>query len=48
MAYHDDPLDFMQWIDGVTWKSEWPKYRVTDAGGAGAAGAAAPRPRRFA
>jgi hypothetical protein len=40
-AYHVRPLDFMRWINGVTWASEWPKYRVTDQNGA-----EVPRPPR--
>ena len=33
-AFHLRPLDFMRWINGVTWASEWPKYQVTDEHGA--------------
>ena len=25
--FHFDPLDFMRWINEVTWRHEWPKYR---------------------
>jgi len=32
-VYHYSPLDFMRWLNGVTWASEWPKYRVKDAAG---------------
>jgi hypothetical protein len=32
LVYHYAPLDFMRWLNGVTWASEFPKYRVTDAG----------------
>jgi hypothetical protein len=32
-AFHFRPLDFMRWINGVTWTSEWPKYQVKDAQG---------------
>jgi hypothetical protein len=44
-VFHYDPIDFMQWLNNLTWTSEWPKYRVR-AGGAAAARPAAPRPRR--
>ena len=30
-VYHYPPIDFVQWLNDVTWSSEWPKYRVTDA-----------------
>lgn len=33
-AFHLRPLEFMAWLNGVTWASEWPKYRMTDANGA--------------
>jgi len=33
-AFHMQPLDFMRWINHLTWASEWPKYQVTDANGA--------------
>jgi hypothetical protein len=44
-VYHYEPIDFMQWINDLTWTSEWPKYRVT-AGPAPVARSAAPRSRR--
>ena len=28
-VYHYEPIDFMQWLNDLTWSSEWPKYRVT-------------------
>jgi N-acetylmuramoyl-L-alanine amidase len=46
-ACHYDPLDFMQWINRITWASEWPKYRVKGADGL-VARPDSPRPRRFA
>jgi hypothetical protein len=33
VMFHVDPLDFMRWINEVTWRHEWPKYEVTDAAG---------------
>ena len=39
--YHYKPTEFLQWINEVTWASEWPKYSVTGPG------PAAPKPRRF-
>jgi hypothetical protein len=33
-AFHVEPLKFMRWLNEVTWASEWPKFQVTDAGGA--------------
>jgi hypothetical protein len=27
-VFHYSPLDFMEWINDVTWTSEWPKYRL--------------------
>lgn len=29
-AFHYRPLDFMRWLNNITWASEWPKYKVTD------------------
>lgn len=44
---HYQPIDLARWINGVTWKSEWPKYRVTDAAGNAVTPAPArPRTRR--
>ena len=31
-VYHYAPLDFIRWLNTVTWKSEWPKYKVIDGG----------------
>jgi len=45
-AWHLRPLDFMRWINGVTWASEWPKYQVTDANGAEVPRPPRPRSRR--
>jgi hypothetical protein len=33
MVWHYHPLGFMTWLNRVTWQSEWPKYRITDARG---------------
>lgn len=30
MAVHYDPDRFIDWINGKTWRSEWPKYRLSD------------------
>jgi hypothetical protein len=32
-AVHYDPPSFLAWLNGKTWRSEWPKYRVTDPAG---------------
>jgi hypothetical protein len=45
-AFHFRPLDFLRWINNVTWASEWPKYAVTDENGAEVPRPARPRPRR--
>jgi hypothetical protein len=41
IVWHYHPLGFIHWLNAITWKSEWPKYRITDA-----TGATAPAPRR--
>lgn len=33
-AFHFEPLKFIRWLNELTWASEWPKYQVSDAGGA--------------
>jgi hypothetical protein len=38
---HYDPLTFIPWLNAVTWRSEWPKYRAVDPAGI----PVAPRPR---
>jgi hypothetical protein len=40
LVYHYRPLEVMRWLNGVTWRSEWPKYRIDDVV------PAKPRPRR--
>jgi hypothetical protein len=45
-AFHFRPLDFMRWINGVTWASEWPKYQIKDEHGADVAKPQRPRSRR--
>jgi hypothetical protein len=48
VVHHYSPIEFMQWINDVTWSSEWPKYKVTGgAPPAAVARPAAPRLRRF-
>jgi hypothetical protein len=32
-AVHYDPPAFLAWLNGKTWRSEWPKYRVVDPAG---------------
>jgi hypothetical protein len=46
LVYHYSPLDFLRWINDVTWKSEWPKYKVVDAFGKDMQAPSKPRPRR--
>ena len=41
VVQHYDLLTFLPWLNGRTWRSEWPKYRVTDPAGV----PARPRPR---
>jgi hypothetical protein len=41
MVVHYDLLDVLPWLNGRTWRSEWPKYRAVDPAGI----PAAPRPR---
>ena len=44
-VYHYPPLDFLRWINDVTWTSEWPKYQIKN-GATLAPRPAKPRPRR--
>lgn len=30
VVWHYDMIDFLAWINGITWRSEWPKYGVVD------------------
>jgi hypothetical protein len=30
IVWHYDMVDFLGWINGVTWVSEWQKYRIVD------------------
>jgi hypothetical protein len=48
-VHHYEPLEFIQWINDVTWTSEWPKYRVVNNAQPPVAVArpALPRSRRF-
>jgi len=43
---HYRPLEFAKWLNGVTWTSEWPKFRVTDAASNPVTRPARPRSRR--
>ncbi|HEV2700342.1 MAG TPA: N-acetylmuramoyl-L-alanine amidase [Steroidobacteraceae bacterium] len=45
VVWHYHPLGFIHWLNGITWKSEWPKYRITDATGAAVPAPARPPPR---
>jgi N-acetylmuramoyl-L-alanine amidase len=42
VVWHYHPIGFLHWLNIITWKSEWPKYRITNA--AGAAEPVPPRP----
>jgi len=42
IAWHYDMDHFLEWMNGVTWSSEWEKYDMVDASGASIA--APPRP----
>jgi N-acetylmuramoyl-L-alanine amidase len=46
IVFHYRPLEFAAWINDVTWSSEWPKFKITDAAGNAVARPARPRPRR--
>jgi hypothetical protein len=46
VVWHYHPLGFLAWLNELTWKSEWPKYRVKDAAGAAVPVPARPPPRR--
>jgi hypothetical protein len=46
IVMHYRPLEFATWINEVTWSSEWPKFKITDAAGAAVARPARPRSRR--
>jgi hypothetical protein len=45
-VWHYHPLGFMSWLNAITWKSEWPKYRIVDAAGAKVPAPARPPSRR--
>ena len=45
-VYHYFPLDFLKWINDVTWASEWPKYQMKNLDGTDMQRPAKPRPRR--
>jgi len=34
VVWHYHPIGFLHWLNAITWKSEWPKYRITNAAGA--------------
>lgn len=46
VVWHYHPLGFMAWLNAITWRSEWPKYRVVDAAGAAVPVPGRPPPRR--
>jgi hypothetical protein len=46
-VFHYRPFDLMAWLNGSTWRSEWPKYRWVDAAGNPVAAPAQPRSRRM-
>ena len=43
-AVHYDPYEFLPWLNGRTWASEWPKYRAANLANPGAV-PASPIPR---
>jgi N-acetylmuramoyl-L-alanine amidase len=45
-VFHYQPIDFARWINDVTWKSEWPKYKVVDAANVPVGRPARPQTRR--
>jgi hypothetical protein len=46
LVHHYRPFDVMEWINDVTWRSEWPKYRRVDGGGVPLPAPPRPRSRR--
>jgi hypothetical protein len=46
-VYHFHPLEFMKWINQVTWKHEWPKFKVKDSDGNDSQRPPRPRTRRI-
>jgi hypothetical protein len=42
VAWHYPMVDFLSWINGITWTSEWEKYNVVAAGGGPAPAPARP------
>lgn len=34
VVWHYHPLGFMAWLNRITWRSEWPKYRITNSANA--------------
>jgi hypothetical protein len=46
VVWHYHPLGFMAWLNGVTWRSEWPKYHIVDAAGTQVPAPARPPRRR--
>ena len=45
-VFHYRAFDFMDWLNGVTWRSEWPKFRQVDAAGNPLPAPDQPRSRR--
>jgi hypothetical protein len=45
-VWHYQPLDFLRWLNDITWRSEWPKYNVMDAQNAPQPRPSRPRTRR--
>ena len=45
IVWHYHPLGFLSWLNALTWRSEWPKYRVTDDTGAAVDAPDQPPPR---
>jgi len=45
-AFHFQPSDILRWINDLTWRSEWLKYRVTDDQGNDMSCPVRPRSRR--
>jgi hypothetical protein len=46
-VFHLEVFKFMRWINGITWKSEWPKYQLQDAAGHRLPAPPQPRSRRW-
>jgi hypothetical protein len=45
-VFHYQAFDFMAWLNDLTWRSEWPKFKQVDSAGSPLPAPAQPRSRR--